>query len=1126
MLRKLIYLVSVFMAVGLIAPAASQAVDMDIGYALEPPVIDGEVDALWESASTQTIVPVGDPNDASGRWQALYDSENLYVIVDVSDESLVNDSDASWQDDSVEFYFDGGNTKLGPPLGDNRRQYTFGWATEEVEGVNTVLDGVEHVQVDTAAGWRIEMKLPWMSLQGAEPVAGDLIGIDCFYNDDDDGDTRDDQIFTFATDGSGWEDASQWGTAMLLAIPAAKDPIPTDGATGVSVAPVISTYISGDVPKDIPDWEWTLKGNVDGEVTSTLDVPDSIAIKDLNVELDITKPGKNADLNVYLTSPDGKRVKLFDDVDLLHSHFTNTILDDEAGTSITNGRGPFRGIFKPEGKLSDFDDRDSLGTWKLKITDDWPGGPGKLNAWRIVVENPMTVSWTPGSGDSQDVYFSDHLDDVNGVGDAGLLANLPIDATSIEVGDLATGTTYYWRVDEIGADGSLINIGDVWSFSTSMGNIDVNQRIIASGDDVEEQLDKDGGMYMDSSDLEFPYEDEGQLDLQRVGLRFVDIGIPADSEVLASYIEFEVDNLKGGTEPVSVILDAELSPNAEPFTLEPYNLSNRVFTETVIPWSVPEFTQKDEKFQTPDVTMLVEEVLSQEGWAFGNAIVFSIQDDPLNPSLGVRETESYDGEASAAPLLHIAGLTETAQNPSPADGAIDVLQETILGWSAGFTGVSRDVYFGTENPPKKLESTTGTTFDVGKLAVSTTYYWKIDEVDAAGLKHDGAVWSFATVIGEATNPYPADQATDVPVDVIMTWTPGATAVSHDVYLGTTDPPEFSGNTEENVFDTTTIGGLALGTTYYWRLDAVEADGTTHVGDVWSFTTQPDQATDPSPADGAFHDGTEGTLGWTAGQDALSHDVYFGTDPDALEFVINQTEALLAIGIPDGPAPEGLALGTTYYWRIDEVYPDVTGTGEVWSFTIQPDQATEPSPADGAFLDDTVEMLSWTAGQDALSHDVYFGTDPDALEFVINQTEALLAIGIPDGLAPEGLVLGTTYYWRIDEVYPSVTSTGEVWSFTTKPPPQAYNPNPADGAVDVATDVQLSWKPGFEATLHYVHFGDDLDKVSKAGGAAPVADTTFDPGPLEPGKTYYWRVDEFSSPDTIKGEVWSFTTVKP
>ncbi len=1128
MFRKLICYVFIFMVVGLIAPAMTQAVDMEIGYAIITPVIDGEVDDIWAGASTQTIVPVGEPNDASGSWQALYDAVNLYVIVDVMDANLVNDSESSWQDDSVEFYFDGGNTKEGPPLEGDNRQYTFGWATDEIQGTNTVLDGIEQAQVETETGWRIEIKMPWLSLQGMEPLAGDLIGIDCFYNDDDDGgDSREDQIWTFATDGSAWNDASQWGTAMLLAIPAAKDPIPADGAEGVSIEPVISTYISGDVPKDIPDWSWTTQKNILGEVTSTLDVPDSIIIKDLNVELDITMPGgSNGDLNVYVKSPDGKKVKLFDDIGVMTSHFTNTILDDEAASAITSAKGPYRGIYKPEGKLSDFDGRDTLGTWELEIIDDWPGGPGKLNAWRIVVENPMTVSWTPGEGISQDVYFSDNYDDVNGVGDAGLLANLPVDASSIEVGDLALDTTYYWRVDEIGIDGSVLNMGVIWSFSTPIGNVEVDQRIIAGNDDVEEQLDKAGGMYMDSSDLEFPYEDEGQLDLQRVGLRFVDIGIPADTEFIEAYIEFQVDNLKGGMEPVNVIFDAELSPDAGPFTIEPYNLSNRTFTETVVPWSVPEWTQKGEKFQTPDISALLEEVISQEGWAIGNAMVFSIQDDPANPSSGVREAESYDGDASAAPLLRIAGITETAMNPSPADGAIDVVQETILSWSTGFTGVARDVYFGTVDSMKKLGQTTGTTFDVGKLTVSTTYYWCVDEYDAAGNKHEGSVWSFTTVIGEATNPYPADQAVDVPVDVVMTWTPGATAVSHDGYLGTTDPPEYLGNTEENFFDTADIGGLKLGTTYYWRLDAVEADGTTHVGEVWSFTTEPGQATDPSPADGAYYDGVKGMLSWTPGQDALSHDVYFGTDPDALELVINQTEAALAIGEPNGPAPEGLALGTTYYWRIDEVYPDVTGTGEVWSFTIQPDQATDPSPADGAFLDDTVEMLSWTSGQDALSHDVYFGTDPDALEFVINQTEALLAIGIPGGLAPEGLVPGTTYYWRIDEVYPSVTSTGEVWSFTTKPPPQAYNPNPADGAVDVATDVQLSWKPGFKATLHYVHFGDDPDKVSKAGGAAPVADTTFDPGPLEPGKTYYWRVDEFSSPNTIKGDIWSFTTVKP
>ena len=195
-----------------------ERIDMEISFAMEPPAIDGEVDDIWADASTQTIVPLGDPADASGSWKALYDSENLYVIVDISDDSLVNDSDASWQDDSVEFYFDGGNTKEGPPLSGDNRQYTFGWTTEDIQGTNIRTEGVEHAQVDTDTGWRIEIKLPWLSLQDAEPQARDMIGIDCSYNDDDRGGDRcEDQMWTFATGGSAWNDASQWGIAILTA---------------------------------------------------------------------------------------------------------------------------------------------------------------------------------------------------------------------------------------------------------------------------------------------------------------------------------------------------------------------------------------------------------------------------------------------------------------------------------------------------------------------------------------------------------------------------------------------------------------------------------------------------------------------------------------------------------------------------------------------------------------------------------------------------------------------------------------------------------------------------------------------------------------------------------------------
>ncbi|MHC4704143.1 MAG: LamG domain-containing protein, partial [Planctomycetota bacterium] len=89
---------------------------------------------------------------------------------------------------------------------------------------------------------------------------------------------------------------------------------------------------------------------------------------------------------------------------------------------------------------------------------------------------------------------------------------------------------------------------------------------------------------------------------------------------------------------------------------------------------------------------------------------------------------------------------------------------------------------------------------------------------------------------------------------------------------------------------------------------------------------------------------------------------------------------------------------------------------------------------------------------------------------------------------------------------------------------AYDPAPRDGAKAVATDVTLSWTAGFGAKMHTVYFGDDFDTVSNASGGPPQALATYTPGDLEKDKVYYWRVDEFNPPETVKGAVWTFRTL--
>jgi hypothetical protein len=187
-----------------------------------------------------------------------------------------------------------------------------------------------------------------------------------------------------------------------------------------------------------------------------------------------------------------------------------------------------------------------------------------------------------------------------------------------------------------------------------------------------------------------------------------------------------------------------------------------------------------------------------------------------------------------------------------------------------------------------------------------------------------------------------------------------------------------------------------------------------------------------------------------------------------------------------------------------------------------------NPPDGSYHMDTWAALNWSAGALAVSHDVYFGESYDDVAagtgdtFRTNQVDTSFLVGFAGYPYPDGLVPGTTYYWRIDEVDPSNTYKGDIWSFTI-PPKTAYNPDPADGAEFVEPDVQLTWTPGYGAKLHTVYFGDDYDVVDNAAGGMPMGLTSYNPGPLDLEKVYYWRVDEFDVIETHKGDVWCFTT---
>ncbi len=192
----------------------------------------------------------------------------------------------------------------------------------------------------------------------------------------------------------------------------------------------------------------------------------------------------------------------------------------------------------------------------------------------------------------------------------------------------------------------------------------------------------------------------------------------------------------------------------------------------------------------------------------------------------------------------------------------------------------------------------------------------------------------------------------------------------------------------------------------------------------------------------------------------------------------------------------------------------------------PETASAPSPADGSIINQTDVTLMWDAGINATQHDVYFSNDMQA----VTDGTAPVATVSQTSYGPLSLDLGISYYWRVDEVQADGSvHAGDVWSFTIQPI-KAYNPNPADGAKYVDTDVTLSWSNGFGAISHDVYFGTDAIAVADADNSSPEFisnqdSLTYQSPTLQFDTTYYWRIDELKEDATItRGDVWTFRTI--
>ena len=329
----------------------------------------------------------------------------------------------------------------------------------------------------------------------------------------------------------------------------------------------------------------------------------------------------------------------------------------------------------------------------------------------------------------------------------------------------------------------------------------------------------------------------------------------------------------------------------------------------------------------------------------------------------------------------------------------------------------------------------------------------------------------------ASKPVPADGAVLNETWVNIGWTAGPSAVSHDVYFSDSlndviarSADAFQGNQGVTNFIVGFPGfpypdGLVPGTTYYWLIDEVNDlnPDSPWEGPVWSFTIAPKIAFKPTPADGAEAVESGGQLSWEPGFNAKLHYVYFGDNYDQ----VNNAAGALPSGLKVFN-PGTLEPAKVYYWRVDEFDILETHKGEVWSFTTV-GAVGSPTPSYGGKDVKHTQILRWVASDQAASHEVYFGTDKDAVRNADTGspehkgTRDLGAESYDPGL----LEWNSTYYWRVDEVNNANADSpwkGNVWMFTTANffvVDDFENYNDLNESEPASNRIYLAWLDGFD-----------------------------------------------------------------
>jgi hypothetical protein len=343
-----------------------------------------------------------------------------------------------------------------------------------------------------------------------------------------------------------------------------------------------------------------------------------------------------------------------------------------------------------------------------------------------VLRTGTIFSWTAGlDATAHDVYLGTSLDEVSVATTASSAYAGRQDATSYDPGVLELGRTYYWRIDEVQADGTVAQ-GSVWSFTVEPVSIPLaGANIIAtasSSNNATEGPEKT----IDGSGLDA--DDQHSTENAAMWLSAAALG-----------------------EPVSIQYEFDRVYKLHQMLVWNHNTAAEAFVGLGAKDVTIDYSRDGSEWTTLEG---VSEFARATGFAAYSANTTVEFDGVAARFVRINITANWGG------ILPRYGLSEVrfmvipvrASEPNPASGATGVDPRLVLTWRAGRGAVEHEVYVGTDandvaNETVAAVTATEPSLDATSLlALGQTYYWKVNEVNNAEdpAIWPGEVWSFAT----------------------------------------------------------------------------------------------------------------------------------------------------------------------------------------------------------------------------------------------------------------------------------------------------------------------------------------------------------------------------------------------